>query len=130
MCTNQSSFIAPPPPALPTLLHYYCTTFAQYTTPLRPPLCMPYTIQYWAWQYRAKANLRLLSPLFYRYPELLVVNQLAPSHLISSTSCSCIVDATNLDVLSLLRHYLTCALAALLALPGISLVNLAPHFYY
>ena len=30
--------IAPPPtPATPTLLQYYCTTFAQYTPPHRPP---------------------------------------------------------------------------------------------
>ena len=44
------------PPALPTLLHYYCTTIAQYTTPLRPPVCMPYAIQYRPRQYRVKAN--------------------------------------------------------------------------
>jgi len=33
-------YIAPPPPALPTPLQYYCTTIAQYTTPpphMRPP---------------------------------------------------------------------------------------------
>jgi len=40
-------FIAPPSPAKPTLLHYYCTTIAQYTLP--PPILsiMQYTIQYW-----------------------------------------------------------------------------------
>jgi len=37
----------PRPPALATLLHYYCTAIAQYTTPLRPPFCMLYNIQYW-----------------------------------------------------------------------------------
>jgi len=42
------------PPAKPTLLHYYCTTTAQYTTPLRPLYCTPYTIHYWSWQYRVK----------------------------------------------------------------------------
>jgi len=29
--------------------HYFCTTIAQYTTPPRLPMCMPYTIQYWQW---------------------------------------------------------------------------------
>jgi len=38
---------APPPPAKPTLLQYYCTPNAQYTTPSPTPVCMPYTIQYW-----------------------------------------------------------------------------------
>jgi len=41
-----------------TLLHSYCVTIAQYTTSLRPPLCVLYTIQYWSWQYCVKANLR------------------------------------------------------------------------
>jgi len=50
--------IAPLPPALRTRLHYYCTTIAQLTTPLRAPLCSPCTIQYRAWQHRVKANLR------------------------------------------------------------------------
>jgi len=33
-------------------------TDAQYTTPTRPPLCMPYTIQdwQWQWQYRVKGQ--------------------------------------------------------------------------
>ena len=44
MCMNRSSFIAPPPSALPALLHYYCTTIAQFTNHHRPPVCMPYTI--------------------------------------------------------------------------------------
>jgi len=36
--TNQSSLYCVPPPGLPTLLQYYCTTIAQYTTfPPRPP---------------------------------------------------------------------------------------------
>ena len=47
---------APPPPAKPILLQYYCTTIAQCTPPHRPLLCMPYTIQYWLWQYRVKVN--------------------------------------------------------------------------
>ena len=42
----------PPQSASHTLLQYYCTTNAQYTPPTRAPLCMPYTIQYWQWQYR------------------------------------------------------------------------------
>jgi len=40
-----------PPPALPTLLQYYCATIAQYTPPARPLLCMPHTVRYWIWQY-------------------------------------------------------------------------------
>jgi len=31
-------FLLHPPPTLRTQLHYLCTTIAQYTTPLRPPL--------------------------------------------------------------------------------------------
>jgi len=54
---HESIIFSPPPlPVLPTLLHGYCTTFAQYTTPLRPPLCMPCTVQYWSWQYRVTAK--------------------------------------------------------------------------
>jgi len=45
---HESAIIyCPPPLALPPLLQYYCTTLAQYTPPPLPPLCMPYTIQYW-----------------------------------------------------------------------------------
>jgi len=40
-------FIALPPPALPILSQCLCATIARYTTPPRPPLCMPYTIQCW-----------------------------------------------------------------------------------
>jgi len=43
-CTNRSSLYCPLRPALPALLQYYCTSIAQYTTPPRPPFCMPYTI--------------------------------------------------------------------------------------
>jgi len=32
--TNQPSFDSPRPPALPTLVQYYCTILGQYTTPL------------------------------------------------------------------------------------------------
>ena len=54
---GQSAFYCPPPPlAKPTLLQYDCATIAQYTTPIRPSLCMPYTIQYWRWQYRVKVK--------------------------------------------------------------------------
>jgi len=45
-CGSLSSFYCPPLPATPGLLQYYCTTFAQYTPPNRPLLCMPYTIHY------------------------------------------------------------------------------------
>ena len=34
-------------------LHDYC---AVYNPSQRPPLCMPYTIQYWHWLYRVKAK--------------------------------------------------------------------------
>ena len=54
--TDQSSFHSSGPPALPTLLQYYCTIIGQYTTPPRPPLCMSYTIQNWQLQYRVKAK--------------------------------------------------------------------------
>ena len=41
--------LSPPPPACPTLVHCYCMTIArQYTTSLRPPLCILYTMQYWS----------------------------------------------------------------------------------
>jgi len=59
LCTNQSSSCCPPPTHL-HCPHYYtnhCTAFAPYTTTPRPPMCIPYTIQYWHWQYRVKANL-------------------------------------------------------------------------
>jgi len=45
-----------PPLALPIIVFYYCTTLAQCTTPHDYPLSMPYTIQYWQWQYRVKAK--------------------------------------------------------------------------
>ena len=47
LCTSQSSFHSSGPPALLTLLQYYCTAIGQYTPPPRPSFCMPYTIQYW-----------------------------------------------------------------------------------
>ena len=45
-CTNQSSLYYPRPFALPTLLHYNCTTFAQYKNSPGPSfICQtPYTI--------------------------------------------------------------------------------------
>jgi len=56
-CTSQSSCYCP----LHQHCSRYCNTFARLTRnirpPARPPLCMPYTIQYWQWQYRVKANL-------------------------------------------------------------------------
>jgi len=58
LCTNQSSFYCPPPPAFPTRLQYDCNTIAHYSTPLRSPVFMPCTIQYCAWQYRVKAKPR------------------------------------------------------------------------
>ena len=39
LCTNQSSFDSSRPPALPTLLQYYCTTIGQYKP---PPLDLPF----------------------------------------------------------------------------------------
>jgi len=44
---NEPSLGYPRPFALPTLLQYYCATFAQYVTSPRPSLHMPYTIHYW-----------------------------------------------------------------------------------
>jgi len=43
-CTNQSSFYSLGPPALPTLLQYYCTAMEQYTTPSQTPLV--YAVHY------------------------------------------------------------------------------------
>jgi len=37
-----------------TLLHDYWAIHED--SPAPPPLCMPYTIQYWQWQYLVKAN--------------------------------------------------------------------------
>jgi len=45
---NQPSLHYPRASALPTLLQYYCTTFAQYKNSPRPFLYTPYTIQYWS----------------------------------------------------------------------------------
>jgi len=56
-CGSPSSFHCLSPPAKPTLLQYYCTTTAQYTPHHRPLRSMPYTIQYWRWQYHVKTNL-------------------------------------------------------------------------
>jgi len=46
-CEGQALWTINPPPVFPTRLQYYRNTIAQYTTPLRPPVCMPYTIHYW-----------------------------------------------------------------------------------
>jgi len=44
-CGSQSSlYCPPPPPATPTILQYYCTPIAQYTTPHPSPLV--YTIHH------------------------------------------------------------------------------------
>ena len=56
MGVYQHAYCPPPPPATPTLLQYYCTPIAQYTPRHQPSLVTPYTIQYWRWQYRAKAK--------------------------------------------------------------------------
>ena len=54
---HETIFVLVPPPIWgPTRLQWYCTTVAQYTFPPRHPCCMPYTIQYWYWQYRVKAK--------------------------------------------------------------------------
>jgi len=39
VCTHQLSFPSPRPPALPTLVQYYCTIRGQYTIPL-PTSCL------------------------------------------------------------------------------------------
>ena len=46
LCTNQPSFYAPRPPALPTLKHHYCTMIGQYKTPLPTSrlYALPHTI--------------------------------------------------------------------------------------
>ena len=54
-CTSQSFFSFSDPPALLTVLQYYCTTTGQYTTPLAP-CCIVYTIHYYKQQYRVKAK--------------------------------------------------------------------------
>ena len=45
--TNQSSVHSSGSPALPTLLHYYCTAIGQYTTSYPTPLVCHRAIQYW-----------------------------------------------------------------------------------
>ena len=47
LCTNQPFFHSTRPLALPTLVQYYSTTVGQYMTPLRHPVCISYTVQYW-----------------------------------------------------------------------------------
>ena len=47
LCTSQSSFPSSGPPALPTLVQYYCAAIGQYTTSPQPPFNIPYTLQYW-----------------------------------------------------------------------------------
>jgi len=64
LCTNQSSFYRPRPPAFPTRLQYDRTHIAQYTPPPTPLLRLLFTIQHWQWQYRVKAKLCLLSHLW------------------------------------------------------------------
>jgi len=44
VCTSQSSFQYSGPPALPTLLQYYCTAIGQYTTP--PSTSLLYAIHH------------------------------------------------------------------------------------
>jgi len=56
LCTSESSFSCPSPSALPTRVQCYCNTIAQCTIPLQPPLCMPYTMLNWYWQYPVRAN--------------------------------------------------------------------------
>jgi len=53
---SPSSLYASTPLAKPALLLYYRTTIGQYTPSCRAPFCMPWTIQYWWWQYRVKAK--------------------------------------------------------------------------
>jgi len=48
-------WLLPPHPHCPHL-QCYRTTIARYRTPHRPCFCMPYTMQYWSWQYRVKAK--------------------------------------------------------------------------
>ena len=40
LCTNQRSFSPPRPPALFTLVQYYCAIGGQYTTPLATLACV------------------------------------------------------------------------------------------
>ena len=47
--------------AYPMAIHWY-DHCAMYAPPHRPLLSMPYTIQYWRWQYRVKANAVSASP--------------------------------------------------------------------
>jgi len=43
-CTNHPSFHSPRPPALPTLMQYYCTHIGRYMTPL--PTSRSYAIHH------------------------------------------------------------------------------------
>jgi len=58
-----------PPPHLQSLP--YCNTIARLLHNIRPPiwpsLCMPYTIQYWRWQYRVKVKLAFTRYCYCQY---------------------------------------------------------------
>jgi len=59
-CARINRLLLPPPhPHSP----HDCTTTARLLRNIRPPhrplFCMPYTVQYWLWQYRVKANPQL-----------------------------------------------------------------------
>ena len=47
LCTNLPSFHSPRPPALPTLCKTIARRLSSIRPTLRPPVCIPYTIQYW-----------------------------------------------------------------------------------
>jgi len=47
LCTNLTSLDPIRPSALATLLQNNCTTIGQYSTPSRPPFCMPNNIHDW-----------------------------------------------------------------------------------
>jgi len=88
---ESTGFVFPPPPALPTLLRYVCTTVAQYTTPLPPPLCMPYT-KYWSWQYRVKVKTQSGLPRLYPLSRAVHQESSCPAHA-HRARASCLPDS-------------------------------------
>jgi len=115
LCPQINHSLLPPPHALSALLQYYCTTFAQYTPPPLPPLCMPYTTQYWYWQSRVNTN----TPFSVTEAPSGIPG--APLRYLSHCAISAAQDAPVLDALP---HALCCPL------PDIAITNIVLCMIY
>ena len=115
-CGSPSSFYCPPtckayPIAI--ILHAHFAIYA----PHRPPVCMPYTIQYWLWQYRLKANSfsAEVPPLYRAFSPISVFTYSHPT-VLRSQGLRCDARARLLSAPSLFIH--TLHLRALLSVCG------------